>query len=315
MQTHTFEDFDAFSASVRDANFGMLLQNLNSRIWSIDHVDMGGIHVQLGRLGSGNITEGQAESDRLLLYAPLDDDCEHAINGEVITKNAFALLAPGRDFCLNIKPEHAFFSIAVPLDMFAHDDDPAESLFSLENMTSGVTRENRELASRLRQTVRHVMTAAASCPQFESEAAAKSAAADLLKISGLVVGQRPTGQARHEGRPKVSRREIIDRSMALLETRDGEPVLVGELATAAEVSERTLRRAFNEYYGTGPVRYLQLRQLNQVRRTLHAANPDEVTVTDVLAGHGEWEFSRFAKRYRRLFGEHPSQTLQSGIGR
>jgi AraC family ethanolamine operon transcriptional activator len=309
MQSYTFRDFDAFTDSVRDVDCGMMLLNPKSRVWRISHVDLGGIHVQLGRLGSGNIAEGRSDTDRFLLYAPLDDDCEHAINGAVITKNAFALFEPGCEFCTSIKSEHAFFSVSVPLEMVARGHDPAESVFEFENPTSGVTRENRELAGRLRQSVRHVMTAAAMCPQFESEEAAKSAAAALLKTS-LFFGQRLPAQARHEGRPKVSRQEIIDRSMALLETRDGKPVLVGELAAAAEVSERTLRRAFNEYYGTGPVRYLQLRQLQQVRRTLQAADPEEISVTDVLAGHGEWEFSRFAQRYRRLFGEFPSETLR-----
>jgi transcriptional regulator GlxA family with amidase domain len=84
------------------------------------------------------------------------------------------------------------------------------------------------------------------------------------------------------------------------------------MAAAADVSERTLRSAFHEYYGTGPVDYLQLRRLNQVRRVLRAAEPGEVTVTDVLLHHGVLQFGRFASQYRRLFGESPSETLQAG---
>jgi AraC family ethanolamine operon transcriptional activator len=47
-----------------------------------------------------------------------------------------------------------------------------------------------------------------------------------------------------------------------------------------------------------------------VKRSLDLANPDEASVARVLTQHGEWEFSRFAARYRRLFGELPSETLQ-----
>ena len=79
---------------------------------------------------------------------------------------------------------------------------------------------------------------------------------------------------------------------------------------AAGVSERTLRTAFHEYFGVGPVRYLQLRQLRQVHSALRAADPEAASVGDLLVQHGEWEFSRFARRYRRLFGELPSQTLR-----
>jgi hypothetical protein len=35
---------------------------------------------------------------------------------------------------------------------------------------------------------------------------------------------------------------------------------------------------------------------------------EEVSVADVLLQHGEWEFGRFAARYRRLLGELPSDT-------
>jgi AraC family ethanolamine operon transcriptional activator len=86
---------------------------------------------------------------------------------------------------------------------------------------------------------------------------------------------------------------------------------LGEMAAAAGVSERTLRRAFTEHYGVGPVRYLQLRQLHQVHRALRAAQPEEQSVSEILLAHGEWAFSRFAFRYRQLFGELPSETLRS----
>jgi AraC family ethanolamine operon transcriptional activator len=155
------------------------------------------------------------------------------------------------------------------------------------------------------------MTAAVNCPQFESTPAATRVAAELLKVGSQVVGLRQAGESKQDGRPRTPRQEIIRCSQELLEERHGENVLVEELASAADVSERTLRTAFNEYFGVGPVQYLQLMRLHQVRRKLRAADPEAVSVSDVLVRHGEWEFSRFAARYRRLFGELPSETLQS----
>ena len=34
------------------------------------------------------------------------------------------------------------------------------------------------------------------------------------------------------------------------------------------------------------------------------------TVTDVLSRSGIWDFGRFAARYRRQFGESPSETVR-----
>ncbi|MEA3412766.1 MAG: hypothetical protein U9R74_14665, partial [Pseudomonadota bacterium] len=75
MQIHTYRDFDAFAADVRDVDSVMMLQNPTHRHWSISHVDLPGIHVQLGRLGSGNIVEGQSWPQGTLIYLPLTEDC------------------------------------------------------------------------------------------------------------------------------------------------------------------------------------------------------------------------------------------------
>lgn len=310
MQTHSFNDFDAFAGSVRDADTDMMIHNPKRHIWSINQVAIGRIHVQLGRLGSGNLVQGQGQADKYLLYVPLSDDCRHALNGEVVTHNAFAILEPGCEFFLTIQGEHDWYSVAIPTDMFARGES-AGSQFGSKKNTCRVTRENREYASRLRQSVRDVITAAAKCPQFESLPAAVSAATALARLSSSVLGEQVAAQPQHKGRPKIRRQDIIDRSMAVIDTRDGEPVLLGELAAAAEVSERTIETVFHEYFDVGPIRYLQLRQLNHIHRALRAADPAEVSVSDILVAHGVWEFGRFASRYRRLFGELPSETLKA----
>jgi AraC family ethanolamine operon transcriptional activator len=98
--------------------------------------------------------------------------------------------------------------------------------------------------------------------------------------------------------------------MELLEERGDRSVLVTDLAENAGVSERTLRTAFNEHFATSPARYLWTRRLHAINRALRAADPAEQSVTGLLVRHGEWQFGRFAMRYRRLFGELPSETLK-----
>jgi transcriptional regulator GlxA family with amidase domain len=95
----------------------------------------------------------------------------------------------------------------------------------------------------------------------------------------------------------------------LLEERHRKTVSVEDLADAANVSKRTLRTAFNEYYGVGPARYLQLKQLHRIHRALRESDPEATSVTQTLVQLGEWEFGRVASRYKTLFGEFPSETL------
>ena len=55
---------------------------------------------------------------------------------------------------------------------------------------------------------------------------------------------------------------------------------------------------------------LQTRQLNAVRRNLRASGPRGDTVRNVAARWGFWHMGQFARDYRNLFGELPSQTLR-----
>jgi transcriptional regulator GlxA family with amidase domain len=94
---------------------------------------------------------------------------------------------------------------------------------------------------------------------------------------------------------------------------DAEPETVSlpELVAHSGVSDRTLRTIFQQYYGFGPGRFLQLRQLHCVHRDLRSADPDITQVTEVLTRHGVWNFSHFGRRYKKLFDETPSRTLRS----
>lgn len=63
-----------------------------------------------------------------------------------------------------------------------------------------------------------------------------------------------------------------------------------------------------------PKKYLMLRQIHRIHGILTGGAPDAPTVADVLVRHGIWEFGRFAGRYRRHFGELPSETLARARG-
>ena len=89
------------------------------------------------------------------------------------------------------------------------------------------------------------------------------------------------------------------------------PVTRSDLAAAAGVSIRTVSRGFRERHGISPMAWLKERRLEAAQRDLRAAQPDEVTVTEVALRYGFDNLGRFAVDYRRRFGETPSQTLRS----
>jgi AraC-like DNA-binding protein len=61
--------------------------------------------------------------------------------------------------------------------------------------------------------------------------------------------------------------------------------------------------------------YIRLRRLSLVRSILRRPDPDAVTVSEIARRYGFRDLGRFAAAYRAAFGELPSATLQSGLGR
>ena len=109
---------------------------------------------------------------------------------------------------------------------------------------------------------------------------------------------------------RPSQQMVIRRFEQMLEANLDEPLYMPEICAAIGVPGRTLRHLCQEYLGVSPRRYLWLRRMDQTRRALILTDPRTMTVTEIAANHGFWEFGRFAVTYKQLFGEAPSATLR-----
>ena len=307
VQIQEFHDFEAFSHSIRGVESKMLSRNPKQRTWSINSVALGGIDLQLGRLGSGNIAQGQLRPDGYIFYAPLTSTAQYVVNGAVLEMNSFAILEPDCEFCVSTETEHEWLTASIPCEYL-----PQSRLNSLSRSCS-VSSSNGLLASQFRNITEQIFRVAARHPGFESSLAAKRALAELVRICALIAGEQQPIESHPDGRPRYSRETIIRRSMELIESNRSQlqdwPD-VKHLAINASVSERTLRESFKEFFNIGPCEYLQLRKLHEIHNVLRAAKPDESSVSEILLEHGEWAFGRFAARYKALFGNLPAETLR-----
>ncbi len=86
-------------------------------------------------------------------------------------------------------------------------------------------------------------------------------------------------------------------------------IYMHEICDAAGVSERALRYAFEDLFGTSPNRYLSMLRLCAACRGLSTADATRKSVKAVALSCGLWDLSRFADNYRRVFGELPRDTL------
>lgn len=87
-------------------------------------------------------------------------------------------------------------------------------------------------------------------------------------------------------------------------------ITIPKLIEIAQVSERTLCYAFQEYYGMSPKAYLKAYRLNQLRKTLYFSTRSTNTVKNIANQFGFSHMGQLAHDYQLLFNEKPLATLK-----
>jgi len=109
--------------------------------------------------------------------------------------------------------------------------------------------------------------------------------------------------------PYRLRNRARNTALAYIEACRERQVTVGDLCRETGASERTLQYAFQDYFGTSPKAYLKAVRLHDVRKSLRESDAASTRVADIANYWGFWHMGQFARDYRKMFGELPSQTL------
>lgn len=122
-----------------------------------------------------------------------------------------------------------------------------------------------------------------------------------------------TNGAEHRDRsPFRARYKAMQRALDIMDATCEEPLPIPEICRMSGASWRTLDRAFQENFDVGPKAYYLRLRLQRARRDLIATGPG-ASVGEIANLNGFWHMGQFARDYRKLFGERPSET-SVGIG-
>lgn len=178
---------------------------------------------------------------------------------------------------------------------------------------SGGFDVSNEPARRLAEWLRSVMHTLAD-PTFGTQARHQldTILPDLLldRLNGLL------WQSELVQPPQPVNAELVYRKLraALLESPENLHT-VAALSRSLDIHPSVLRQTCAQFTGIQLDHFLVLLRLNGARRQLMAASGTRSKVSDIAMSWGFMHWSRFAARYRALFGETPSQTLRSPIVR
>ncbi|NIE62255.1 helix-turn-helix domain-containing protein [Burkholderia sp. Ax-1719] len=241
------------------------------------------------------------------LYAPVVG----TFQGQKVDGYALMQLGPGEEFRF-YTPE-AMHYVGVSL--------PAETMFELVAVTIGeeAARQLRrnvvpfpaEAAQALRQRLAPFLDASerdgavfahpASIKRFQDEV--------LSVLLGLLESATglPSRDLTH-----ATYSDIVKRCERITEDNTQESLTVLDLCRMLRCSRRTLQTSFQRVANVTPVEYLRSIRLNAVHRLLRSTSADELLIGDAAARWGFTHLSYFAREYRDLFGELPSQTVRKG---
>ncbi|NES76908.1 MAG: helix-turn-helix transcriptional regulator [Okeania sp. SIO1H6] len=109
---------------------------------------------------------------------------------------------------------------------------------------------------------------------------------------------------------KPSRREkLIAEAEKEMLAHLKKPLTLKQLAQNLGSSSSALSYAFQDLFGLSPMRYLKVRRLHAVRQLLKVSEPESCSIIILASKFGFCNSGHFAKDYKTMFGELPSETL------
>ncbi|WP_315851793.1 helix-turn-helix domain-containing protein [Bythopirellula polymerisocia] len=169
-------------------------------------------------------------------------------------------------------------------------------------------RPEPKAMERFERGLAELLTTSLRSPKIVGGAEGKSLEMECLRrLIDALLHPSVTEPARMR---EKNRRLLVRRALDVMHDRLNEPLTAIELCAELGASDRSLRRAFREAFGLGPLAYFRVIRLHQVRVTLKGARGSDVSVAEIARRWGFHRLGSFSNEYRRQFGELPSRTLK-----
>lgn len=297
------EDFDEFCELLDGVDGRYLLTECSRRAWRLRMVELPNITVMAGHDGAPSLFQAACQAGVHGLFISLDAT-PLALNGVLLDSSSVGWLAPGSEFHMRARGPARWLSLMIPA-------------ISISPQLAEDARWRSTWAAHISPGVMQSLLGACRLA-LHTEANGQVNNADVaVALSNRLVdacvdvmhGMLAVSHVRH-GRRAISRQTTLRDVLALIEARLDTAIHLAELCGAAGVSERTLINMFKEQLQVSPHQYIISRRLHGAHAAIRSAGKG-TTVSDICAQHGIWDFGRFARAYRELFGCYPSQALDA----
>ena len=215
MKRESFTDFDAFCATNPQLDSQWLINGGRDWRWSTDSLVVGDCGILRCYSGTGLITEGAESLDCYHFYVPVNGGVWRN-NGVGFNEDEILVMEPGVEQCQSSNGADGWHGFIVPKHLVAIEPETRGERARF----SYTVKVNPRITDTVRNLFGKVIAAVLENPDIESSPAARMVEAELrsLLLPTLELeagGAENKGGAR--GRPSISRREVVQRSKAVLE--------------------------------------------------------------------------------------------------
>ena len=308
MQSLSIGGIDSLSGAIANADFEVVQLERGRLVGVLTHIKGDGIGLSFGRFSHGVRARGVVSSDCVTFGMLLDSAGE--------TTQWDCAMAPGDVVVFPINADHeavyrggaAYATVYLrPDDLDPHFKQEAAALGERSVVDRGrvycaSSSTRRQMRERVAAIVARMETASTATP-----AAIDYLTRSLLEVYLTVILESLPHEREHKAHNAFA---LVRDTEDYASAAGARAVHISEICTALDVSRRTLHRAFSDRLGVGPIEYLKRKRLSVIHSILARSDPATTNVSDTAMEIGFFELGRFAKYYRKLFGENPSETLR-----
>jgi len=280
---------------------------------SIRHIGIGNLEISLGQFNCETRMRGALQHDGVVLGTVLNSAGRVTLWGQDVLPGDVGVFPGGVEFDSIHSGGEAYLTVALDLpalsSMLGGENDMADPAFW--NM-KGLYHPDPHPGDAIRQRLKGIVSDVGRWTTAPTAQAADFLQRSIVEAFVMsVTSAMPTDRER----PWHTGDRLLSETEDYVDAAGERPVHVSEICSALKVSRRSLHRAFADTLGVGHVAYLRRRRLSAIRSVLKRCNPSTISIGDLAFEYGFPEPGRFAAYYRAHFGETPSETCLSRMGK
>ncbi|HSM83915.1 MAG TPA: helix-turn-helix domain-containing protein [Nodosilinea sp.] len=272
-------------------------------------LDLGLLHFSFAHVNRSLKAVGQKQADFLSFSMILQGNGQHGIeNSRLVTEDYLFGFDLNREADLIFPGGCIYCAVYIRPDIFA---TYAQAMDRLE-LDTGFFKSNyayvaesfAPLRAYLKQIYELLMRRS---PLLQSPGFQQIIVRDFLP---LFIATLPAQQEARASGKFFRRSQLVKQADDYMRSHIDQALTLTDLCEALGTSTRALCYGFQDIFGTSPMSYLKILRLQGVYRVLKAAEPDRQTVTETATQFGFYHLGYFARDYKQMFGELPSETLR-----